>query len=130
MTWAGRGVLLVLVLDAVLLAVLELLFLPLRIGGVAMPVTAVLAAVSTPWLVHSAAALGGPARVAAVPLVAWVVALLVFGVAGPGGDVLLPANWRSMLLLGAGIFPAALQLGRVLGQELRAQRQLGAQRLR
>jgi hypothetical protein len=70
--------------------------------------------VSTPWLVRSAAELGGPRSVAAVPLVVWVLALGVLGVAGPGGDVLLPADWRSALLLGGGMFPAAMVLGRAL----------------
>jgi hypothetical protein len=54
--------------------------------------------------------------VAAVPLVFWVLAIGVFGVAGPGGDVLLPADWRSALLLGGGLFPAALVLGRALAR--------------
>lgn len=116
MRLAARGILVVLIVDAVLLAVLELLFLPLWMGGVPFPVTILLAAVSTPWLVRSAAELGGSPRMAGVPLIAWVIAILVFGIAGPGGDVLLTANWRSVLLLGAGIFPAAITLGRVLGE--------------
>lgn len=113
---ASLAVLVVLVLDAILLAVVELLFLPLYLGAVPFPVTILLAAVSTPWLVRSAAALGEPSAAAAAPLVAWVVALLVFGVAGPGGDVLLPADWRSLLLMAAGIFPGAVELGRALAK--------------
>jgi hypothetical protein len=46
--------------------------------------------------------------------VVWLVALGVLGVAGPGGDVLLPADWRSALLLAGGLFPAAVVLGREL----------------
>jgi hypothetical protein len=116
MNIVARITLLVLVLDAVALAVVELLYLPLRVGAVPVPVTILLAVVSTPWLVRSAAELGGPRLVAAVPLVVWVLAIGVFGVAGPGGDVLLPADWRSALLLGGGLFPAALVLGRVLAR--------------
>ncbi|HEX2301393.1 MAG TPA: hypothetical protein VHH34_23325 [Pseudonocardiaceae bacterium] len=115
---ASLAVLVVLILDAVLLAAVELLYLPLRVGVVPLPLTILLAAVSTPWLVRNAAALGGPAWTAAAPLVVWVVALLVFGVAGPGGDVLLPAYWRSLLLMAAGIFPGAVALGRVLAKGL------------
>lgn len=111
-------VLVVLVLDALLLAVVELLYLPLWIGAVPFPITVALAAVSTPWLVRGAAALGGPPWVAAVPLVAWLVALLGFGIAGPGGDVLLPADWRSLLLMAGGIFPGAVALGRALAKGL------------
>jgi len=101
-----------------MLAAVELLFLPLRIGVVPFPITILLAAVSTPWLVRNAAALSGSRAAAAVPLVAWVVALLAFGIGGPGGDVLLPADWRSMVLLAAGIFPGAVQLGRALAKDL------------
>jgi len=35
-------------------------------------------------------------------------------VAGPGGDVLLPADWRSLVLLSGGMFPGAVALGRSL----------------
>ncbi|MGH3795015.1 MAG: hypothetical protein ACRDSP_09005 [Pseudonocardiaceae bacterium] len=125
MRLADRAILLVLTLDAVMLAALELLYLPLHIGAVPFPVTILLAAVSTPWLVRSAAALSLPSAAAAVPLVIWVVALLVFGAGGPGGDVLLPPDWRSMVLLAAGIFPGAVELGRALARNLRAGESLG-----
>jgi hypothetical protein len=122
----ARITLVVLVFDAVTLAMVELLYLPLRVGAVPLPITIVLAAVSTPWLVRSAAELGGHRWVAAAPLVTWVLTLGVFGIAGPGGDVLLPADWRSALLLCGGMFPAAVVLGRasvrpsdgVVGQRL------------
>lgn len=114
MNLAACGILVVLVLDAVLLAALELLYLPLRVGSVWLPATILLAALSTPWLVRSAARLVEPVALAGAPLVAWVGAILLFGVAGPGGDVLLSDDWRSLLLLGAGIFPAAVELGRAL----------------
>lgn len=111
-------VLVALVLDAIMLAATEELFLPLRVGAVPVPVTILLAAVTTPWLVRSAAALCGPSSSAALPLVAWVTAVLVFGLGGPGGDILLPADWRSLLLLSAGIFPGAVELGRALARGL------------
>ncbi len=107
-------VLLVLLVDAVLLAAVELLYLPLRIGAVPVPITILLAAVTTPWLVRSAARLGAGGVVAASPLVMWVLGMLVLGMAGPGGDVLLPVDWRSLVLLGAGMFPGAVALGRSL----------------
>jgi hypothetical protein len=120
MNGVARATLVVLVFDAVALAAVELLYLPLYLplgsGAVPVPVTILLAVVSTRWLVRSAAELGGPRSVAAVPLVVWLLALGVLGVAGPGGDVLLPADWRSLLLLGGGLFPAAVVLGRALGR--------------
>ena len=117
-------VLVALVLDAIMLAATEELFLPLRVGAVPIPVTILLAAVTTPWLVRSAAALCGPSA-AAVPLVAWVSAVLVFGLGGPGGDILLPDDWRSLLLLSAGIFPGAVEVGRALARGLQAGEGLG-----
>jgi hypothetical protein len=112
----ARMTLVVLVFDALALATVELLYLPLRVGAVPFPITILLAAVSTPWLVRSAAELGGPRVVAAVPLVVWVLALGVLGVGGPGDDVLLPVDWRSALLLAGGMFPAAVVLGRALAR--------------
>lgn len=104
----------VIVFDAVLLAVVELLFLPLRVGGWPVPVSVLVAIVSTPWLVRTAAELIGGGLAASAPLAAWVATVLVFGTAGPGGDVLLPSDWRSLLLLAGGMFPAAVVLGRSL----------------
>ena len=115
MTGVVRGLVLVaLLVDAVLLAAVELLYLPLRIDATPFPITILLAAVTTPWLVRSAARLGRGGVVAASPLVMWVVGVLVLGVAGPGGDVLLPADWRSLVLLSGGMFPGAVALGRSL----------------
>jgi hypothetical protein len=110
----SRITLVVLVFDALALAVVELLYLPLRVGAVPLPITILLAAVSTPWLVHSAAELGGPRVLAAVPLMVWVVAFGALGVGGLSGDVLLTADWRLVLLLGGGMIPAAVVLGRAL----------------
>ncbi len=108
----------VLVFDAVLLAVVELLFLPLRVGGWPVPVSILVAVVTTPWLVRSAAHQVGGGLSAAAPLAAWVTTVLVFGTAGPGGDVLLPADLRSLLLLTGGMFPAAFVLGRTLHRKV------------
>ena len=116
MNTVARITLVMLVFDAVALAAVELAYLPARVGTVPFPIAILLAAVSTPWLVRRAAELGGSRSVAAVPVVAWVLALGVLGVAGPGGDVLLPADWRSVLLLGGGLFPAAMVLGRALAR--------------
>lgn len=104
----------VLAFDAVLLAVVELLYLPLRAGGWPLPVSILAAIVTTPLLVRAAADLGAGGLAAGAPLAAWVVTVLVFGTAGPGGDMLLPADPRSLLLLGGGMFPAAFVLGRTL----------------
>lgn len=116
MSLIARITLVVLAFDALVLAVVELLYLPLRVGTVPLPITILLAAVSTPWLVSTAAELGGPPVVAAIPLVIWVLTLGVLGLGGPGGDVLFPTDWRSAVLLGGGVLPAAVVLGRAFAR--------------
>jgi len=115
-TVIARITLVVLAFDALALAAVELLYLPLRVGAVPLPITIVLAAVSTPWLVRIAADLGGSRVVASVPLVVWVLTLGVLGFGGPGGDVLILVDIRSALLLAAGLIPAAVVLGRAFAR--------------
>jgi formate hydrogenlyase subunit 3/multisubunit Na+/H+ antiporter MnhD subunit len=114
---ADRLVLVVLVLDAVLLALLELLYLPLRLppsyGGLPLPVTALLAGLTTPMLVSAAAQLVPRLSVAAAPLAAWLATVLVLGLTGPGGDALLQADFRSLLLMAAAVVPSGVVLGRL-----------------
>ncbi|MFI5614777.1 hypothetical protein [Amycolatopsis sp. NPDC051903] len=104
--------------DALLLALLELFFLPLRVGSlgqVPLPVTVLVGAVATPWLVLTAAKLVRPG-LSWVPLAVWVVVIFGVGLTGPGGDLVLVQDWRAILLLGAGALPAALVLGGGLGR--------------
>lgn len=113
-----RIVLGLLVLDAFLLAIIELMFLPSYIGTVQFPVTAAIAAVTTPLLVAEVARISPRRRVAAAPLVVWFATVFVFGVLGPGGDmVLLPTDWRTLLLIGGGALPSAAMMGIVLGKQ-------------
>jgi len=58
-----------LTVDAALLALMELMFLTLSVGVVPLPVSALVALVSTPWLVRRAGELGGGWS-AAAPLIA------------------------------------------------------------
>lgn len=103
-----------LLLDAVLLALIELFFLPAYIGTVQFPITAALAVVSTPLLVSEAGRLSKRRAVAVAPLVVWFLTVFVFGLFGPGGDVVLLGNdWRTLLLIGGGTLPSAMMLGLV-----------------
>jgi hypothetical protein len=124
-------VLAVLVVDAVVLAVLELLFMPLRLdgfllpyalGGLPLPLTALVAALTTPWLVTVAGTLSPRLLVAGAPLFAWILAVAVFGMFGPGSDVVLVDDWRSLLLFACGALPSAVVLGKVLATTLTAPR--------
>ncbi|MEU3273435.1 hypothetical protein ABZ639_21565 [Saccharomonospora sp. NPDC006951] len=109
----------VLTLDAVLLALLELFLLPLRLDGVLLPklgdipfpVSVLVAMVTTPLLVALAIPAVGK-RLAGVPLIAWLLTLFVVGLQGPGGDLVLVADWRAFALLAGGALPAAIVLGR------------------
>jgi hypothetical protein len=112
-----------LVLDAVVLALLEQFFLPLRFDGTALPefggdfpfpITILVAVLTTPLLVTTTAKLVRPG-LSWIPLLVWVVVLLVVGVAGPGGDVVLIEDWRTLLLLGGGALPGAMMLGGSIG---------------
>ena len=105
-------------LDTFLLALVELLFLPLWVGEVPLPITTALAAVTTPLIVAACGKLSASRRVAGAPLVVWFATIFVFGLFGPGGDVmLLGDDWRTLLLIFSGTLPAALMVGIVLGKQ-------------
>lgn len=123
----ARWLYVLLLVDTVLLAILELFYLPLRFSGELLPrlgwapfpITVLLALVTTPLLVIAAARLVRP-RWAGLPLLLWLVTLLVFGVFGPGRDHVLIGDWRMLALLLCGALPTAAVLGRTLGRAQRA----------
>ncbi|NYH80110.1 hypothetical protein FHR84_003459 [Actinopolyspora biskrensis] len=118
--WVDHCTVAVLLFDAVLLALLELLFLPAYIGSVQFPVTVALAVFTNPLLVAVAGRFSSNGLVTAAPLLVWFATVVVFGTMGPGGDMLLPAeDWRSYLLIGGGTLPAAAMLGIVRGKQPR-----------
>lgn len=127
-----RALLALVLLDAVVLAALELLFLPLRVRDLTdgapawsadwpVPLSILAAAISGPLLVVAVSRLTHRPIAAASPLLVWMLAALVIGAFGPGGDVLLLNDWRSVVLLAAGTLPGALVLGRMVGTALSAQ---------
>ena len=123
--WA---VLVVLVLDAILLAVVDLVFLPARfdgavlpdLGGFPFPITIVLAAVTTPLLVRAAARLRPVTWIGGLPGFAWLAVTLWLTVGGPGGEFGVYPDWRILALLAAGSLPSAVVLGNALGRAARA----------
>lgn len=110
---ADNGTLAMLTFDGFLCAVLSVLFLPLDIGATPFPVTILLAAVVNLLLVIGARIVTTSARKAALPLVGWLVGFLVCMVPGPGGDLLLLGDWRTLLLLIAAVAPAGVYLFKV-----------------
>ncbi|CRK61672.1 2,3,4,5-tetrahydropyridine-2,6-dicarboxylate N-succinyltransferase [Alloactinosynnema sp. L-07] len=113
-----------LLLLSALLAVVELLFLPLRLdgrvlpnlGALPFPITVVLAALTLPKLVGAASRLSLRTAVAAGPVFAWLAVLLAGLLVTPGGDWIILADWRTLLLLAAGALPAAVKIGDVLAK--------------
>lgn len=122
LTSRQRLLLALLTFDAFLLGLLELFFLPLRLDGIVLPklgdapipITAVLAVITTPLLVRTTAKVVRP-TFSVIPLLVWVLVVLGMGVAGPGGDLVLIQDWRALLLIGGGALPGALALGGGLG---------------
>ncbi|MFD4467506.1 hypothetical protein ACFWPA_04350 [Rhodococcus sp. NPDC058505] len=105
-----RVVLVLLVFDGFLTAILAVLFLPARLGSVPFPISALAAAVvNIALLVGARTVTDRPARYA-LPLAGWFLGFLICMVGGPGGDSLLIADWRTMLLLVAGVVPAVALL--------------------
>lgn len=83
-----RGlVLALLAFDGVLVAIIGALFLPLRVGVVPFPLTALLAGVMNTALVWVASKWTDSGRVAALPLWTWLATVAVLTLGGPGGDI-------------------------------------------
>lgn len=122
----------VLVLDAVLLAIVELFFLPLRVSDLGragswlpalhswpVPISILLALVTTPLLVLAAGRYADGTFGVGLPLFGWLAVCLVLGLGSPGGGVVLLADWRSIVFLLAGALSGAAALGKVLGGKIR-----------
>ena len=109
---------------AFVLAVLELFFLPMRLDGTLLPrvddlpfpITVVLAIVTTPLLVLAASRHAHRTLAVVSPLLVWVGTLLLFGLFGPGGDVVLLNDWRTLVLFAGGALPGAVAVGAHMGR--------------
>jgi hypothetical protein len=100
----------------VLSAVAAAFFLPLRIGSMPFPISALLSGLVNAALVWAALQWTSSPRVAAVPLWCWLltVAGLTFG--GPGDDIVFGGSgvlaYGALLLIGLGTLPPAAVLWR------------------
>jgi len=108
--------LILLAIDGVLSAVAAAFFLPLRIGSVPFPISALVSGLVNAALVWAALQWTSSPRVAAVPLWSWLltVAGLTFG--GPGDDIVFGGvgvmEYAPLLLIVLGALPPALVLWR------------------
>ena len=112
----GRAVAggLVAVVVAAWAAVVEVLWLPWRVGGVPVPVS-IPAAVAANLLLVSLTYRFTGSRVAAVlPAVVWLAVVLPASQQRPEGDLLLTGGWEGLAFLLFGVMGASIAVGRVL----------------
>jgi len=81
---------------------------PLGSGSIPIPVTALIAAFLNIALVAAMRTLTDSLRLALLPVVVWTLGFLWCTFPGPGGDVLLMGEWPTLLLLVCGTVPPLL----------------------
>ncbi|MFW0792562.1 facilitated glucose transporter [Gordonia sp. CPCC 205515] len=123
MRWVDRVLLAFLAIDGFVVGVMSVGFAYLRFGGVAIPVAAVIAGVVNCVLLWLASLFtDGPARY--LPLLAWLLALVIGGLPGPGGDVELDPSGTLLLptllllVIGAGLPALLARSGRLPDPDL------------
>ncbi|MFI9509194.1 hypothetical protein [Nocardia sp. NPDC052566] len=110
----GPIIMVLLVVDAVITLALEVLFLPLYLGTLAFPVSALLAGVINVLLLLGMRSLTDRLPVLFLPLGVWAFGFLFCLTTGPGGDVMLGSDWRTLLLLVCGLLaPLAFVYARI-----------------
>jgi hypothetical protein len=106
----------VLALDGVLSAVAGAFFLPLRIGSVPFPISALLSGLVNAALVWAALQWTSAPRVAALPLWCWLLTVAGLSFGGPGDDVVFGGvgimQYAPLLLIILGALPPAALLWR------------------
>ena len=107
------------VLVATWLALAEVFWLPLRVGGVLFPVSVVVAVVGNLLLPAAALRWSGSRLVAVLPALAWLVVAVGAMVRRPEGDLVMTgggaAGVVNLAFLMIGVLAAAFSVGRVLG---------------
>jgi hypothetical protein len=106
-------VVVVLAVDAVLLAITELAWIGLRAGAVPIPLAALVAAVTTPVLVLAADATMPGSRAPLAVLGVWLATIVVVGLWSPVGAGVIVGDWRAILLVGGGLLPGVVAASRV-----------------
>jgi hypothetical protein len=101
-------------------ALVEVFWLPWRLGGVPVPASVLAAVAGNVLLVEAARRFSGSRLVAVLPAVVWLVIAVAATIRRPEGDLLLPGGdaVTSTLNLGfllLGVVAAAFAVGRALG---------------
>lgn len=109
-------ILALLAIDGVLSAVAAAFFLPLRIGSVPFPVSALISGLVNAALVWTALQWTSAPRMAALPLWCWLLTIAVLTFGGPGDDIVFGGvgitEYAPLLLIVLGALPPALVLWR------------------
>jgi hypothetical protein len=104
---------------AVWMALVEVFWLPLRVGGVLLPVSVVAAVVANLLLPQLALRLSGSRLVAALTGVAWLVVVVAAMIRRPEGDLIITGGGATgvvnLAFLLLGVLAAAFAVGRALG---------------
>lgn len=110
------SVLTLLAIDGVLCAILTSFFLPIHIGTVPFPVSALVAGLVNAALVWAALHWTSSPRAAALPLLTWLLTVAVLSLGGPGDDIVFGGPglmaYGALLLLALGTLPPAAVLWR------------------
>jgi hypothetical protein len=101
-----------LALDGVISAVLGAFFLPLRLGPIPFPISALISGLLNAALVWVALQWATSPRLAALPLWTWIATVAALTFPGPGDDAVFSAEWLVLLLIVLGALPPALLLYR------------------
>lgn len=117
MSPVAKMVLGLLTFDGVLSAVAGALLLPLYIGPVPFPVSAVVCGLVNAALVWAAGHWTDSHRLAGLPLWAWLATVVVLTLGGPGGDIVFGGRgimqFGVLVLMLFGALPAVLVLRRM-----------------
>ena len=130
--WALLGWAVLAVAVSCWLTLVEILWLPLRVGGVLVPVSVVAAVVGNLLLVGAAHRLSRSRLVAALPAVVWLVLVLLGSQRRPEGDLLIigggASGWVNLAFLLFGVVAAAFAVGRVVSGPRRRRQRPAAER--
>ena len=104
---------------ALWLALAEVFWLPLRVGGVLVPVSIVVAVVGNLLLPTAALRLSGSRLVAVLAVVPWLVVAVAAMIRRPEGDLVMSGSEAlgvvNLAFLMLGVLAAAFSVGRALG---------------
>jgi hypothetical protein len=110
------AVLTLLAIDGVLSAVAAAFFLPVRIGPVPFPISALLSGLVNAGLVWAALQWTSAPRLAALPLWCWLLTVAALTLGGPGDDIVFGGvgimEYAAIMLIVLGTLPPALVLWR------------------